>query len=281
MELKGGKKMLTDEQLTKIKMLQNECEQADSIQLKLNWEMLRQRDNLSMDFFHEENGELIAYLALYAFGSTVEVCGMVKPCKRRNRHFSNLWLMALQTIQEKGFKKILLNAPASSISAKEWLANQPCAYTFSEFQMLWEQRQLVESGDILLRKSQPEDSDFEIRLDVLAFNMTERDARLHNERVKNNPDEHHFIIEVDKKEIGKIRVSRTDGDAYIYGFAVLPEHQGQGYGGKALRNIVKIEHEAGCSVQLEVETKNDHALRLYQQIGFKTVQGQDYYLWNE
>lgn len=273
--------MLTDEQLNKIETLQNECEQVDAIRLKLNWDMLRQRDDQSMDFFHEEHGELVAYLALYGFGSTVEVCGMVKPCERRKHHFSALWLRAMRSIQDKGFQKILLNAPATSISAKEWLANQPCAYTFSEFQMRWEEQLLEESKDIFLRESQPEDSNFEVQLDVLAFNMTEADGKLHNERVKKNPDEHHFIIEVDRKKIGKIRVNRKDGEAFIYGFAVLPEFQGKGYGGKALRNIVKKEHEAGCSVQLEVETKNEHALRLYQQIGFKTLQGQDYYLWDE
>ena len=83
--------MLTKEQLSAIEQLQKECEVADNIQLKLNWEMLRQRKDQSMDFFYEENGELIGYLALYGFGSTVEVCGMVKPGKRRKYHFSKLW----------------------------------------------------------------------------------------------------------------------------------------------------------------------------------------------
>ena len=71
-----------------------------------------------------------------------------------------------------------------------------------------------------------------------------------------------------------------DGEAYIYGFAILPEFQGKGYGGKALRNIVKKEHDAGYSVGLDVEAKNMHALRLYENIGFKIIQAQDYYLWN-
>lgn len=72
-----------------------------------------------------------------------------------------------------------------------------------------------------------------------------------------------------------------DGEAYIYGFAILPEFQGKGYGGKALRNIVKQQHEAGYSIGLDVEAKNMHALRLYENIGFKTTQGQDYYVWHE
>ena len=105
--------MLTVEQLHAIEKLQKSCEKVDGIELKLNWEMLRQRDDQSMDFFYEKHGELVAYLALYGFGSTVEVCGMVKPSERRNHYFSKLWREALLAIEKKGFEKILLNAPAS------------------------------------------------------------------------------------------------------------------------------------------------------------------------
>jgi len=71
-----------------------------------------------------------------------------------------------------------------------------------------------------------------------------------------------------------------DSEAYMYGLAVLPEFHGKGYGGKALRNMVKKEQDAGYNILLEVETKNDNTLRLYESIGFVSVQGQDYYLWN-
>ncbi|WP_318614060.1 GNAT family N-acetyltransferase [Sporosarcina sp. YIM B06819] len=272
--------MLTTEQLHAIEVLQKECEQADTIQLKLNWDMLRQRDDQSMDFFYEENGQLIAYLALYGFGSTVEVCGMVKPSKRRNHHFSTLWQQALQVIAEKGFRKIILNAPASSVSAKAWLATQHCTYTFSEFQMQWTQQALEASEDVVIRLALPTDAAFEIQLDVVAFNMSEEDARHHYEDVKDRTEEQRFIIVVDGTDVGKIRVSTIDGESYIYGFAILPEFQGKGYGGKALRNIVKQQHQAGYSIGLDVEAKNMHALRLYETIGFKTIQAQDYYLWD-
>lgn len=273
--------MLTIEQLHAIEVLQKECEHADDIQLKLNWDMLRQRDDQTMDFFYKENGQLLAYLALYGFGSTVEVCGMVKPSARRNHHFSSLWQQALQVIGEKGFQKILLNAPASSVSAKEWIASQACTYAFSEFQMLWAKQALEESKDIHIRQSLPSDASFEIQLDVLSFQMSAEDAQHHYDDIKNRTEEHRFIIATEGTDVGKIRVSTIDGEAYIYGFAILPEFQGKGYGGKALRNIVRKEHEAGHRIGLDVEAKNTHALRLYENIGFETIQRQDYYVWHE
>lgn len=273
--------MLTNKQLHAIEVLQKECEQADNIQLKLNWDMLRLRDDLTMDFFYEENGQLIAYLALYGFGSTVEVCGMVKPSKRRKHYFSDLWQKALQVIEEKGFQKVLLNAPASSASAKEWLTTQAYTYDFSEFQMLWTHQPLEASEHVQIRQALPADSIFEVQLDVLAFKMSEKDARSHYEDIRNRTEEHPYIIVADGTDVGKIRVSKIDGEAYIYGFAILPEFQGKGYGGQALRDIVRKEHEAGYSIGLDVEAKNTHALRLYENIGFETIQRQDYYVWHE
>ncbi|MGV2806599.1 GNAT family N-acetyltransferase, partial [Clostridium perfringens] len=80
-----------------------------------------------------------------------------------------------------------------------------------------------------------------------------------------------------EETVGKLRVSREDGQAWIYGFSILPEYQGRGIGRKALRQVVKEQSSAGFTVHLEVETRNDHALRLYESVGFKSVHVQDYY----
>jgi ribosomal protein S18 acetylase RimI-like enzyme len=272
--------MLAENQLFAIKQLQKECEKADSIQLKLNWEMLREREGRQMDFFHEENGELVAYLALFSFGSTVEVCGMVKPTERRKGHFTELWQQALVPIEQYGFQTILLNTPSSSITAKGWLANQPYFYVFSEYQMRWSEQPIEESDEVLLRLAKPSDANLEVKLDVLAFGMDAEDARSHLERIKERQDEQFLMIEADNITVGKVRINRTDGEAWVYGFAILPEFQGRGYGRKVLRNIVKREHDAGNQIWLEVEAKNNRALNLYESVGFVKMQGQDYYKKN-
>ncbi|KAA0965914.1 GNAT family N-acetyltransferase [Sporosarcina sp. ANT_H38] len=272
--------MLKESQLIAIKQLQKECEKADNIQLKLNWEMLREREGRKMDFFHEVNGELVAYLALFGFGTTVEVCGMVKPKERRKGYFTKLWQEALVSIEQYDFSTQLLNTPSSSTSAKEWLSSRSYSYAFSEYQMRWLEQPIEASDDVLIRKTKPSDANLEVKLDVLAFGMDEDDARTHLERIKERHDEQFLMIEADNRTVGKLRVNRIDGEAWIYGFAILPEFQGRGYGRKVLRNIVKSEHEAGNQICLEVEAKNARALILYESVGFVKVQGQDYYKKN-
>jgi len=272
--------MLSESQLIAIKQLQKECEKADGIQLKLNWEMLREREGRQMDFFLEEDGELVAYLALFGFGSTVEVCGMVKPRDRRKGYFTKLWEQTLAPIEQYGFQTVLLNTPSLSITAKEWLATQPYSYAFSEYQMRWSEQAIEASDEVLIRMAKKSDANLEVKLDVLAFGMDEEDARSHLERIKERKDEHFLMIEADNRTVGKVRINRMDGEAWVYGFAILPEFQGRGYGRKVLRNIVKSEHDAGNQIWLEVEAKNNRALGLYESVGFEKIQGQDYYKKN-
>jgi len=273
--------MLTTRQLQDIENLQKEVEAYDDLQMKLNWEMLRTRDSNQLDFFHYEGEELIAFIGVYAFGSTAEVTGMVKPGERRKGHFMQLFKEAMAIAKQNGFKRILLNAPASSAAAKVFLANQGANYGFSEHQMQWQPRELEEMEGIILLQATVEDKDMRVRLDMEAFALAEEDARAMNSRVDGEEDTDMLMIVVNEEVVGKIRVKREEGEAWIYGFAILPEQQGKGIGRRVLRKVVKQQSEAGHTVHLEVETKNAHALNLYESVGFKAVHAQDYYTYEQ
>ncbi|MFX3673064.1 MAG: GNAT family N-acetyltransferase [Paenisporosarcina sp.] len=272
--------MVTTKQLQDIEKLQKECETYDQFQLKLNWEMLKKRESDQLDFLHYENEELIAFLGLYTFGSTVEVCGMVKPSERRKGHFQRLFDQGMERAKQNGYKKILLNAPATSDAAKAFLNKQGAEYAFSEHQMEWQLNPLEEVDGVTLRLAKTDDTNMRIRLDVEAFGDSEEDARAMNERLDHDEDTDMFMIEVNKETVGKIRLRcEEEGQTWIYGFSILPEHQGKGIGRKVLKKVVNEQSNAGQSVHLEVETKNAHALRLYESVGFKVVHAQDYYTY--
>jgi ribosomal protein S18 acetylase RimI-like enzyme len=268
--------MLTTQELQDIEQLQKECEAYDHLQLKLNWEMLRNRESNQSDFFHYENGELAAFLGLYAFGSTVEICGMVKPSKRRKGHFQRLFQQGIEAAKQTGYKKILLNAPAGSDAAKAFLNTKAADYAFSEHQMQWEERSIEEADGITLRLAAADDLDMRVRLSIEAFGKSEEDAKAMESDVS-WAEGNMFMIVVNEETVGKIRVNLEAGQAWIYGFSILPEQQGRGIGRKVLRRIIKEQSSAGHSIHLEVETKNDHALGLYESVGFKVVHAQDYY----
>ncbi|MBW7459048.1 GNAT family N-acetyltransferase [Paenibacillus sepulcri] len=269
--------MLTTKQLQDIEQLQHECETHDQLQLKLNWGMLRNREGDQLDFIHYENGKLAAFLGLYPFGSTVEVCGMVMPGERRKGYFQQLFRQGMETARHNGYKKILLNAPAGSDTAKAFLKKQGAVYAFSEHQMEWQERPLDAAEGVALRHAAAEDFDMRVHLSVTGYGIDEADAQAMESRVEGDEDTDMFMIEANDKTVGKIRVSRKDGQAWIYGFSILPDQRGKGIGRAVLRRVIQDQRSTGHSVHLEVETKNNHALGLYESVGFKAVHAQDYY----
>jgi len=270
--------LLSTKQLAEIKELQRICEDGENFQLKLNWDMLQSRkDDELYDFFHYEDGKLVGFLGLYGFGNKVEVCGMVAPNYRRKGIFTQLLHNAEGVIKERKVKEILLNTPTNSESGKAFLQTISCSYSFTEYQMKWAEKQLIDHEDVTLRTATSNDLELEIQLDVECFNFEKQDAHDYNVRIKEENTEQFFMIESDGMPVGKMRVDHSDGEAWIYGFAVLPQFQGKGIGRKALSNVIKKEHEDGFAVFLEVEAKNANALRLYESCGFKSYHAQDYY----
>lgn len=273
--------MLSTKQLADIKELQCKCEEGENFQLKLNWDMLQTRkEDECDDFLHYEDGKLVGFLGLYGFGNKVEVCGMVAPNYRRKGIFTQLFHNAEKELQERKVKQILLNAPSNSESGKAFIQTISSSYLFTEYQMKWAEKSLIENHEVTLRLATPQDLATEIQLDVQCFGFEEQDAHDFNVRIKQDNREQFFIIESEGMAVGKMRVDHSDGEAWIYGFAVFPQFQGKGIGRKALTNVIKKEHENGYSIFLEVEAKNAHALKLYESCGFKAYHAQDYYQKN-
>lgn len=276
----GVSRLLTVAQLKEIKALQQTVEQYDGIELKLNWDMLENRsESEQTDFMSYEAGQLVGFLGLYSFGSKVEVCGMVHPDYRRKGIFSELFQESIPAMEKARHK--LLNVPADSISGKAWIETVNCTFKESEYMMRWEGEALPGSdGSVRLRPSSLEDIEMKIQLDILCFDFDAEEAQVYNDRMeKDGFQKEFYMIEAESKAVGKIRIHQNGKRSEIYGFAVLPEFQGKGYGRKALQEAVRRETAKGQHVFLEVQTENEKALSLYTSIGFMKESQQNYYLY--
>jgi ribosomal protein S18 acetylase RimI-like enzyme len=263
--------------LDKIKLLQLICEDRDQIQLKLNWDLLENQREEDQMFMYYEQDQLVGFLGIYDFGNKIELCGMVHPEFRRKGIFTQLANKAFDLCKKKKGKTILLNAPANSITAKQFLANIPCSYTQKELQMQWMETTLYPDENVVVRPALDDDDELQIQLDVDCFQFPYADAEQFHHRLKADPNHHFYMIEYDGKTIGKIRVFHDRKDAWIYSFAITPSMQGKGIGKKALSNVVLNEANHGYRVFLEVDSTNTNAMKLYETCGFKTIQAQDYY----
>jgi ribosomal protein S18 acetylase RimI-like enzyme len=271
--------VLTKKQLDDIHSLQQICEEAENIKLKLNWDTLKSRpaDEKSDYFHYDKSGNLLGFLALYSFGP-VELCGMVHPDHRRKGIFCSLFNEAAKQLTEAS--KLLINAPAASESAKGFIKSFPCTYSFSEYQMKRYKSSKIGAinPEVTMRKAVSSDMNFINHLDTVCFNIPKEEAEAFNNKHLDCENEKTFIIEYKRVKSGKIRVQTEEDAAWIYGFAVDPAFQRKGIGRSALTNVVNLQHSRGFNwVHLEVAAENDHALSLYKSCGFEPYGTQDYY----
>ncbi|WP_042352579.1 GNAT family N-acetyltransferase [Bacillus massiliigorillae] len=262
---------MNDIQLLELIQLQDICESYDNLNLKLNWDLLKTREeDEQFDFLHYEDDVLVGFLGVYKIGLEYEMCGMVHPQYRRKGIFTALWKQALATIDES--EPILLNAPAQSKTAKDWLNTIPCSYAFSEHQMHWEKQLLLDNSLVQLRAGNVTDMKAMMELNVIGFGYEFDDEEEYRGEVEDGTV---YIIEVEGKTVGKIHIRCEQDQSWIYGFVIYPQYQGNGYGRSALTQLVQLEENN--DVYIEVATENENALSLYEKCGFVSYQTQDYY----
>lgn len=273
--------------LKAIEDLQQYCEQMDGISLKLNWESLRQdtADGGAEVLVHYEDGELAGFMGLYAFGSEMEICGMVHPDHRRRGIFSKLWNEAHEIIQRKEIKSLLLNTPAASASGTAFLATLPLAFNHAEYQMKWDGKTRPgdglqspsKGGSVHLRPARADEAHLLTKLDADGFGMTLEEAAEMNAQGQRDNHEKMIIIESDEEAVGKMRLHTEHGETWIYGFVVAPSQRGRGIGRSALLQTIDQERQHGNGIHLEVALDNPNALKLYESCGFTVLNKQDYY----
>ncbi|MGZ7444202.1 GNAT family N-acetyltransferase [Paenibacillus sp. TH7-28] len=268
--------------------LQKAVEQQDGISLKLNWDTLlagKEDDGVHLADFRD--GKLVAFLGKYSFGGSLEICGMVHPDYRRQGIFTSLLQQALDTPTRQAHAKILLNAPGGSETGKRFLDGVSCRLAFSEYQMRLEAPEFAgehaahtNDADVVSISLEPAgEADKAVlqRLDSEGFKMEPEETRRFYEEMSPAELAQNELILLGGEPAGKIRVSRHDGEAWIYGFVVDAKLRGQGIGSAALRQVIKRERAAGYDVWLEVALDNPNAKKLYENAGFRAQRSQDYY----
>ncbi|MFD2369770.1 GNAT family N-acetyltransferase [Brevibacillus sp. GCM10020057] len=275
------KSKLSADELAAVKQLVNVCNEHDGIDLKVNPDMLANRSGThTEDFLCYVGEQLVGFLGMYVFhGGEAEVSGMVHPDYRRRGIFRALQARAAKHCRTRNIPHQLFIVQRASKSGKACMEQLGASYQFSEYWMDLDSGKTAKpAADIELRAAGPEDVETVIRLNVHGFQMDEARAREMSIRVEQEADARTFLIFTDGKPIGKISAKVTDGEGFIYGFCVHPDHQGKGYGRRALARTIELIRAQGAErMSLEVASENSGALGLYESCGFVVRSANDYY----
>lgn len=83
------------------------------------------------------------------------------------------------------------------------------------------------------------------------------------------------IIEMDETRIGMVQLCRLADAIEVCELQIEPRHQNQGLGTSVLLDIMSAAREQRKCVRLSVGRKNEKALRLYERLGFRTIERSD------
>lgn len=279
---------LSPQELEEVRKLWETCNRHDHIEIKLNWGTLSDRPaGVTNDFLFYQDDRIVGFLAIYSFLSTeVEISGMVHPEARNQGIFGQLVQTALTECKRRGVPKAIFINERGSASGKAFLIELGAAYSFSEYVMELQEgaAKLPLTESITLRTANVQDTELLVKLNMTGFDMPEKDTREYVTQTLNGDKERTWIAELgDRKEpIGKTgAMVSEDGGGFIYGFCVLPEYRGKGYGRQILSQTIgklKQRKEAGV-IKLEVAVENERALGLYESCGFRTKNANDYYVF--
>ncbi len=205
---------------------------------------------------------------------------MVHPRHRRRHIATRLLDAAMDELRSRGVGRVLLIVDRSCGAGVGFAAGRGGTLQSSEHRMRQEHAPELQGAheQMTLRPAVSDDLDFVRDCTARGFGLpTEAvDRDDWEERVRQT-----IVIETAGTRVGVVRVDRDEvaHDAGIYGFVIVPELQGRGYGRGALSTITRAVRSEGIeSVHLEVLVDNPAALHLYESCGFVSTGVEDYYL---
>ena len=288
---------LDEENYKAIKKLEAICyeEQITYLKLELDFKMGQMKNSIKnkimTEFLYYENKVLVGYLGLCNFGrDTVEVSGMVHPNFRKKGIFKKLYLLAREEWQKICPSEVLALCDHTSVSGLAFINSLGAEYASSEYKMCLNKVLTLDSPSshgIKLRVATSEDVAEMYRQDSINFGLVEKkidDKEVQEEIEKTaiqleDATTINYLAERTGKIIGKIRITITNNEGFIYGFGVLPDYRGKGYGREILCYALDILKKKQIDdIFLEVATENKNALGLYESCGFEEISVMDYYV---
>lgn len=290
---------ISEEKYKEINKLQELCALKDKVNLKLELDykikMHKDSDKESKEineFLYYVGGSLIGYLGISSFGGNIsEINGMVHPEWRRQGIFKKLFQYLIDECRKRNFSEILLLSDNESESGVKFIKDIGGIYDVSEYRMkLNEITSSKTISPINLRKAKSfEKRDIERQNEIFFYGKDEGESiqetylQEHGKSINNEEplDETAYMAENKGQTVGKIHIDYSDDSAFIFGFGILPQSRGKGYGKEALKLALQLIEERNIEkVELDVACKNDTALNLYKSLGFQEESVMNYYKYN-
>lgn len=275
---------LNKQQIKDVEALVLECLRADGLERTLYLDNdINFYINLNSFFLLYEEQRLVSVLVIFEpVEEEAEISAYTLPSERKKGHFKALFQTAQKELLRFDLNRVLFVIEPKSQSGLAALKALKANYGKSEYLMIYklqDKKSELDSFKTLVLKelfiegleaaadlsSRIFHTDLEEAQDVIAISMNSKYMKCYGAYAKT-------------KLIGICNISYGAEQASIFGFGILPDYQGKGYGRQFLKQIINQIQEKGYqAVTLHVGSENNPAYSLYKSEGFVIQTQYDYY----
>ncbi|HTK05846.1 MAG TPA: GNAT family N-acetyltransferase [Ktedonobacteraceae bacterium] len=281
------KQTLTTTDITEIRQLADLCNQYEQLHMRISWVALRSRaGNEYHDLLYYQDDQLVGYLSLdSAGGSERELTGMVHPAYRRRGIFTTLFRATQEDCARLSIPHVILVCERSSVPGRAFVQSVNASLELSEHEMWLANFQERGTFDdrVSFAQATLDDMDALITVQAQSFGVPEilsRQSLLHRFA---DPTCRIFLATFGEPSVGcheplgLLRLQEEDDVIGIYGFGLIPDYRGRGYGRQMLEEAIRlVRSESEKPIMLDVDTTNTVALGLYLSCGFVIRTTYDY-----
>lgn len=232
-------------------------------------------------FLLYENRELISILSMFIpTQQEAEISAFTLPKYRRNGYFKALLSKAVEELRKFDIQDILFVCERQSISGKEVTTTLNAEYEHTEYSMRFNKARYLDRGAYRLLLLGPHFKDLDKIIDtsMKTFDDSYEDSKSRIENFFKSETREQYLAVLNDEIIGLGSINLERDEALIYGFGIVPEYRGKGYGKELLHLLIDRLWQTGkTEIILDVNSENVHALELYKKSGFHIEVAFEYY----
>lgn len=272
---------LTQRQLNQIKQLMTICKRVDGSTPNIYPHLLSQRRALPASLLFYKNEQLIGFLgAFFFYDDACEIALMVLPVHRGRGVGKQLLRHILPLIKSQHLTRLIFSSPGQK--STPWFESHGFTYMHTEYHMLRTEKASVDSSlfaHLDIRKVTPEMISALCALDQACFPKEHNDNPTHFQSLLDNQKEYQlFAVYKDNEIVGKAHLRWTARSVTFSDIAIFPTMQGKGLGSALLGYCINYSLQQGKSrLLLDVEAKNEIALKIYTNFGFAVQNTTNYW----
>jgi ribosomal protein S18 acetylase RimI-like enzyme len=270
---------LSARQMDQLSELLAICQQQDGNVPNVYPHLLLQHRQYPVNLLFFQKDQLIGFLSIYFFyKNACEMALLVHPDHRRRGIGRRLIQTLISFLESQQIQRVIVTSPQGLLA--DWFASQGYDYDHSEYHMIRQNK-----VPVLI----PVNPQFEIvqarmehiprlyELDALCF-PDQHSNHLRFEGILADREYEVLVVLRNNELIGKAHIRWFDKKATLSDIGVFTEYRGKGIGTALIAHCINlILAESIFLIDLDVETKNIDALKLYSALGFLVENATDYW----